>query len=183
MEFQILVTITIVLFLALAGMLIFFIRQGIFRRVKPEIEETGGYAITHQQFDGKPEEVLKQLETQAEILRKHNIGFAHPLCIYNGIPEPGNETIRSYVGFVLYSGTKENLIELSRELPLSTFEKKKRIVVRFPYHGRLSIQFGIMKAYPAMIKYASKHNLKIGDVTELYNGIEKRIEYMIDIDR
>jgi hypothetical protein len=66
---------------------------------------------------------------------------------------------------------------------LDTFEKKERIVVRFPFKGKLSIQFGIMKAYPALQKYAKKNKLTPGNITEMYNGIEKRIEYMMDFQK
>jgi len=183
MEYQILLIITIILALAVIGMVVYLLTQGVFYSVKPKIEESGGYAITNQRFLGDPKEILPTLEKQVEILKKHQIGYAHPICIYDDIPASTAKEINAQIGFVLYKGTKENLIDLSKELSLATFEKKERIVVSFPFRGKLSLQLGIMKAYPAMIKFANKQNFTVGQVTEIYNGIERRVEYLMDFER
>ena len=178
--YDFLVISVIVMSIILLTIFLFFIRQGILQRVKPSIETIGGYAITKQHYEGDPKDVMTILQQQIEILKKLDIGYAHPLCTYVEVPSKNDTTSKTDIGFVLYKGSKESLIELAKQIPLDTFEKKERIVVRFPFKSKLSIQFGIMKAYPALQQYAKKHNLDPGNITELYNGIEKRIEYMMD---
>ncbi len=181
--YEILVISVAVMSTILVTMIFFLVKQGVFIRVKPIIEITGGFAITKQHFIGDPKDVLSGLEKQIEIMKQLDIGYAHPLCTYHELPDKKGNNANTDIGFVLYKGSKESLVELGKQIPLDTFEKKERIVVRFPFKGRLSIQFGIMKAYPALQKFAQKNNLIPGNITEMYNGIEKRIEYMMDFQR
>jgi hypothetical protein len=162
---------------------VYFAKNGIFKRIKPTIKNTGGFAITKQTFTGSQEDIVTEFEKQIEILKSFDIGYAHPICSYEDIPGKDNVLTNAEIGFVLYKGTEENLIELGKHIPLGTFEKKERIVVYFPFKGGLSIQLGIAKTYPALKKYAKKHNIKTGKITELYNSINKRIEYMVDFQK
>ncbi|MDD2563859.1 MAG: hypothetical protein PHU27_06555 [Salinivirgaceae bacterium] len=178
--YELLIISVIVMSIVLLAMFLFLLRQGLFRRIKPTIEYIGGYAITKQYYEGDPKDVMTMLEQQIETLKKLDIGYAHPLCTYLEIPSKDDKISKTEIGFVLYKGSKERLIELGKQIPLDTFVKKERIVVRFPFKSKFSIQFGIMKAYPALQQYAKKHNFEPGNITELYNGLEKRIEYMMD---
>ena len=178
--YELLIVSVVVMSIVLLAMFLFLVRQGMFRKIKPTIEIIGGYAITKQYYEGDPNNVMTMLEQQIEILKKLDIGYAHPFCTYHEIPTKNDKTSKTDIGFVLYKGSKESLIELGKLIPLDTFVKKERIVVRFPFKSKFSIQFGIMKAYPALQQYAKKHNLEPGNITELYNGLEKRIEYMMD---
>ncbi|HOG20144.1 MAG TPA: hypothetical protein PKW37_06850 [Salinivirgaceae bacterium] len=183
MIYKILTITIIVLLFILITIVIYFAKNGIFKRIKPTIKETGGFAITKRTFTGNQEDILTEFEKQMDILKSFDIGYAHPICSYDNIPNKENILTNAEIGFVLYKGTEENLIKLEKHIPLGTFEKKERIVVYFPFKGGLSIQIGIAKAYPAIKKYAKKHNIKTEKITELYNSINKRIEYMIDFQR
>ncbi|HPW66354.1 MAG TPA: hypothetical protein PLS84_04625 [Salinivirgaceae bacterium] len=183
MIYKILIIAIIALTFIMLTIVIYFAKNGIFKRIKPTIKETGGFAVTKQIFTGSQEDILTEFEKQMETLKSFDIGYAHPICSYDDIPSKDNLLTNAEIGFVLYKGTEKNLIKLQKLIPLGTFEKKERIVVYFPFKGGLSIQLGIAKAYPAIKKYAKKNNVKTRKITELYNSINKRIEYMVDFQR
>ena len=90
MIFKTLTIIIIVLLFIMITIVVYFAKNGIFKRIKPTIKNTGGFAITKQTFTGSQEDIVTEFEKQIEILKSFDIGYAQLICSYEDIPGKDN---------------------------------------------------------------------------------------------
>jgi hypothetical protein len=58
----------------------------------------------------------------------------------------------------------------------------KALYSQFPFKGPLSIIFGVIRVYPAMIKYQAGKKISPCPVMEIYNITQKKIEYVMEYE-
>lgn len=85
--------------------------------------------------------------------------------------------LRSEAGCILETSDSTLLAQLSEKYKVKTFPVKQYIVTEFPFKGKLSIMVSLFKVYPALNRYANKHNYTGGEVMEIYDIPNKKISY------
>jgi hypothetical protein len=56
-----------------------------------------------------------------------------------------------------------------------------RVVVEFPYKNELSYVIGPARAYPVIMKYAKENKLAMKIAYEIYDTLEKKIYYIMEV--
>lgn len=134
---------------------------------------TGPYAQTGPVF-GK---IFGKLEAEG-------IGTTRGLGIYYDDPSkvPAEE-LRSDCGVVIEIKDRAKFWRVSRKFRFNTIHQKDSIVVEFPIRNMLSYMFGPMKAYPALMKYAEEKGYKLALAYELYDETQKKIFFVMVIEK
>lgn len=178
MTYNVLIVISIAISLLFTLFAVYTLaRLGVFTRIEPKIEETGGFVITKRDFSGRPNQIIDELQQQICVLKKLNIGYLNPVCIYKSLPLKMTKSIDIGLGLILFDTTKEGLIELSNIIPLAIIEKRERITVHLPYKNK---NLGLLKIYPAIGRFAKRNRLIIKEITEIHNSLTESIDIIAD---
>ena len=91
--------------------------------------------------------------------------------------------LRSEAGCIIEKKDLESLSGLSVNFNKKILPVEKYITTEFPYKGKISVFFSIMRVYPLLNKFAKENNMNdTGAVTEIYDIPNKRILYRKEID-
>jgi hypothetical protein len=86
--------------------------------------------------------------------------------------------LRSEVGCILEKKDIDKLPTLEKKYTVRTLLEKDYIITDFPYKGKASIFFGIMKVYPALNTYVKQNGYKEdGPIMEIYDVPNNKISY------
>ena len=86
--------------------------------------------------------------------------------------------LRSEAGCILEKTDIDKLPNLEKKYTVRTFPEKEYIITEFPYKGKISIFFSIMKVYPALNKFAKQNGYnEESSVMEIYDIPNKKILY------
>ena len=168
------------------ALLAFLWYLGAFSPVKITEKEMGPYTIAYKSFVGEYKETGKVFMDVYNTLK--DAGFAlteksDSIGVYYDDPaKVAKDKLRSDCGFVI---SKEDSIKaialLKKDVKVMTINNSKCLVVEFPMKNMLSFMIGPMKAYPALMGYAVKNNLKVGMVYEYYDMKNNLILFIMQI--
>ncbi|GAF71154.1 unnamed protein product, partial [marine sediment metagenome] len=78
--------------------------------------------------------------------------------------------LRSEAGCILEEKDIEKYSSLSEKYNIKIFPKKRYITTEFPFKGKLSVIFSIMKVYPALNKFTKQNGFnEESAVMEIYD--------------
>lgn len=156
---------------------------GGFKRLKIEIADQGGEFVIYDTIVGDYRQsgiVMDKIyfsllnDFKIETYKGYGKYFDNPKKIKKS-------KLRSEAGCIIepkdFSNAEASNIYKSKILPVQRY-----IVSEFPYKGKLSVLFSIMKVYPALSKYAVINGCDgDGAVVEIYDIPNKKIFYRKEI--
>ena len=179
--FQIIIIVVAVLITIVVGFAAYW---GAFRSIQFRIAEQGGETLIYEEMTGDYRQsgvVINRV--YYSLLNDYKIETFKGFGIYFDNPQKVEASkLRSELGCIVEESDIHRLSELEGKFKIKTYPKGKTIVAEFPYKGKLSVMFGIMKVYPAMNKYDKENGFdEEGAIMEIYDTPRKMIFYRKEI--
>lgn len=163
--------------------LLFIAYFGAFRKIVVQIQEQGGEFVYYKDLVGDYRQSAGAMDESYYYLKDKGIDAQLGFGKYFDNPKKVEKVkLRSQAGCIL-----EGADSMLKELELDSFklggiDKKEYIVAEFPYKGKLSVIFSIMRVYPKLNKFAlDKGYSEDTPVIEIYDIPHKRILYRKEI--
>ncbi|MEI6554340.1 MAG: GyrI-like domain-containing protein [Paludibacter sp.] len=168
----VIVAITVLLVLAIAN-------YGGFTKVNIQVKEEGGEKLIYEKVLGsysKTGPIAQKLQYQLE---KENIMTFKGFGIYYDNPRfVKKDSLHSDVGCILENADTSKTFWLKGKFNIKACPVKKYITAEFPFKGKMSIMFGVLKVYPAMMKFVKDNNYdEKGPIMEIYDMSNHKIYY------
>jgi hypothetical protein len=115
------------------------------------------------------------------LLKKEKIGASRGFGLYYDSPRDVVQSkLRSLGGCILDAQDEQKADSLKQKgYKVAVLAQTKALYAQFPFKGPLSIIFGIIKVYPAMMKYQNGKKITPCPVMVIYNITRKKIEYVM----
>ena len=176
----------IVLAILIIALVAFYTYYGGFKKIDVSVSKSGGEVLIYEKIQGdyKQSGVIMDKIYYA-LLNEDNIETFKGFGIYYDNPQKVETSeLRSEAGCVLEKKDIEKLPVLENKYSIRTFPEKEYIITEFPYKGKASIFFGIMKVYPALNKFVALNGYKENTpVMELYDIPNNKIIYRKELIR
>ena len=168
----VIVAVTILLVLVIAN-------YGGFTKVNVLVKEDGGEKLVYEKFMGfysKTAEVAQKLQYQLE---KENVVTFRGFGIYYDNPRfVKKDSLHSDIGCILENADTSRIYWLKGKFNIKTCPVRNYITAEFPFKGKMSIMFGVLKVYPAMMKFVKDNNFdEKGPIMEIYDMPNHKILY------
>ena len=156
---------------------------GGFKKINFSVEEQGGEILVYENMIGD----YKQTPTVSDkvyysLLNDYGIATTKGFGIYYDNPkEVEKSKLRSEIGCIVENLDSVTIDKLSNKFQIKTQPFKNYITTEFPFKGKLSVMFGIMKVYPALEKYLKEHRYSDSPIMEIYDVPNKKIIYRKEI--
>lgn len=153
--------------------LIFLIYSGLFCRVSLAEQDCGPYRLMYTDYKGHPKDSGPLMDEVYHYLKEKGVDTTRGAGIYIDSPkELGISNIRMKLGCLIEKCDYDKASGLTGGYKLLDLPATKLTVAEFPYRNKMSIMFGVWKAYP---KLQDKIN---GPAMELYDVPAKKIQYL-----
>lgn len=175
--FQIIIIVVVAIVVFILGFAAYW---GVFRSIQFSVVEQGGETLVYEEMTGDYRQSGVVMDrVYYSLLNDYKIETFKGFGIYYDNPQKVETSkLRSELGCILEESDIHRVRELEGNFKIKTCPKGKYIVAEFPYKGKLSVMFGIMKVYPAMNKYVKENGFdEEGAIMEIYNIPKKKIEY------
>lgn len=154
-----------------------------FDKLNVRIAEQGGETVVYDEFVGDYIQSGVAMNMVYYLLKNdYKIKTVKGFGLYLDNPknvERGKQ--RSEVGCIIESADIEKFSTLKSKFKIKVLPRKQYITTEFPFKGKVSIIFSLMKVYPALHKFAEKNKLNGGAVMEIYDMPNKMIFYRQEI--
>ncbi len=177
-------TLIIIILSVIAVVLIVYSYFGGFNQVTANISLQGGETVVYEEITGDYKQSGTVMDKVYYSLRDtDNIETFKGFGIYYDNPQTTEKAkLRSEAGCIIEPGDVDKVNNISGNFKVKVLPEKEYLIAEFPYKGKMSVVFGLMKVYPAMNKHAKKNNLPAeGPVTEIYDVPHKKIIYRKEI--
>ncbi len=176
-----------ILIIAIASILIICVVMyayfGGFKRLRIQIAKQGGEFVVYDSIIGDYRQSgIVMDKIYYSLLNDYNIETFKGYGKYFDNPQKVEKSkLRSEAGCIIEAKDVNNAkamgIYKSKILP-----EQKYIISEFPYKGKLSVLFSIMKVYPALNKFSAKNGYdENGAIIEIYDIPNKKILYRKEI--
>ena len=176
------VVITIVILIV--AFFIFYAYFRGFKKLSISTKKVGGETVAYESITGNYKQSGQIMDKiYYSLLNEEKIETYLGFGTYFDNPKKVEEAqLRSEAGCILNQVDSVIIEKLSKKYKIKQIEEKEYIVTEFPYKGKISVFFSIMKVYPALQKYARAKRLgEDGSVTEIYDIPNNRILYRKEI--
>lgn len=170
---------------AVVSVLIIFaalIHAGIFAKTTVSEQVIGPYTLVYLEHKGGYEEAPKvQDKIYNTLVAEFNIRTTRGFGIYFDDPAKVKKAdLRSELGCIIDIEDDKKKLELVKtKFLVKELAPKKSITCELPFNSPLSVMVGIMKAYPAMSKYAQSAAYPAEYSMEIYDVPGKKIIYVL----
>lgn len=157
-----------------------YANYGGFSKVSFDVKNEGGETLIYKDIKGSYTQtgdviskIDSQLKSQYKIvpLRSFGMYFDNPLKVTR-------RKLRSEAGCILENADTLQVSRLKANFKVKLSPIKNYITTEFPYKGRMSILIGIMKVYPALMKYVKSNGYsETGFIMEIYDMHNNKILY------
>ncbi len=164
--------------------LIVYSYYGGFKRLNIQIAEQGGETVVYESIVGDYRQsgvVMDKIyysllnDNQIETFKGFGKYFDNPKKVEKS-------KLRSEAGCILSPKDTDKLLKTTGDFEIKNLPIQKYIVTEFPYKGKLSVLFSIMKVYPALSQYAKNNGFnEDGSIIEIYDIPNKTIFYRKEI--
>jgi DNA gyrase inhibitor GyrI len=175
--FQIIIIVVAVLIAIIIGFAAYW---GAFKSIQFSVVEQGGETLVYEEMKGDYRQSGVVMDrVYYSLLNDYKIETFKGFGIYFDNPQNVETSkLRSELGCILEESDIHRLNELEGNFKIKTFSKGKYIVAEFPFKGKLSVMFGIMKVYPALNKFVKNNGYnQEGAIMEIYDTPGKKIIY------
>lgn len=173
-------TILILLAILIIALVAFYAYYGGFKKIHISISKSGGEVLIYEKIQGDYKQSGAIMDKIYDaLLNEDKIETFKGFGIYYDNPQKVEKSeLRSEAGCVLEKKDLDKLPILENKYTIRTFPEKKYIITEFPYKGKTSIFFSIMKVYPALNKYSKLNGYKEDSpVMEIYDIPNGKILY------
>ncbi len=176
----------IIIGILIVTLIIFVAYWGGFKKLKISVSVAGGETLIYEEITGDYRQtgvVMDKL--YYSLLNEDKIETFRGFGIYYDNPQKVEKSkLRSEAGNILEPSDMDRLPLLKEKYSTKIFPEQEYITTEFPYKGKMSVMFSIMKVYPALTKYAKANGYKEDtSVMEIYDIPNKRILYRKSIVR
>ncbi len=170
--------------LASVAVLVFAVlfHAGLFAKARVSEQVIGPYTLVYLEHKGGYEEAPKvQDKIYNTLIAEFNIRTTRGFGIYFDDPAKVKKTdLRSELGCIIDNEADKQKLELVKsKFLVKELAPKKSITCELPFNNPLSVMTGIMKAYPAMSKYAESTAYPVEYSMEIYDVPGKKIIYVL----
>jgi len=161
-------------------LVIFYARYGGFRTVAVTVAQTGGETLVYDEIRGEYRQsggVMDRI--YYSLLNDRGIETYKGFGLYYDNPRKvEKENLRSEAGCVLEEKDFEQLPLLKEQYRVRDFPVREYITAEFPYRGKMSVMFSLMKVYPALNRFADEKGYETDSfVMEIYDVPGGKISY------
>lgn len=89
---------------------------------------------------------------------------------------------RALIGCIVQDDQDGDLQAISKKYTVATLPRGMAAVADFTYINNLSILFGVLKGYGALVEYSEEQQIGSKPVLELYDRERNRIRYVLSLD-
>jgi hypothetical protein len=156
---------------------------GGFKKINFKIEEQGGEILVYEDMTGD----YSQTPTVSDrvyysLLNDEGIAATKGFGIYYDNPKMVEKSkLRSEIGCIIENADSATIADLANKYRVKTVPRKNYITTEFPFKGKLSVMFGLMKVYPTLEKYLQEHRYSDSPIMEIYDVTNKKILYRKEI--
>lgn len=152
---------------------------GSFKKISVRTDNQGGETIVYENLTGDYSQTPKVSDRiYYALLNEDKIETAKGIGIYYDNPKKVEKSkLRSEIGCIVENVDSATLAKLSEKYQVRTLPQSEFIITEFPFKGKLSGLFGIMKVYPVLEKFRKQHGYIDGPITEIYDVPNKKIIY------
>ena len=160
-----------ILGLLLISLLLMLWYSGAFTTLKVEEKNSDQYIVAGTLFTGAYYKVNTPMKHVDSLLQSIGIHTTQGFGIYYDDPKSTPmEKCRSFVGNVLDTNSFSKLAEIQHAgLTIDTIESLPSVIISLPTKTTLSYMIGPKRAYPALVKYITKKQLKPTLAVEIYD--------------
>ena len=174
----------IVLITIISTLIIFYAYYGGFKKINITISKSGGETLIYEKIKGDYRQtgvIMDKL--YYSLLNEDSIKTFKGFGVYYDNPQKVEKSeLRSEAGCVIEKKDFDKLPILENKYTIRTYPEKEYITTEFPYKGKMSVIFSIMKVYPALRKYAKQNGYdEESSVMEMYDVPNKKIFYRKEI--
>ncbi len=176
----------IIVAIVVIALLLFYYFYGGFKKVEVKTSQVGGETLVYEKLKGDyrqsgdvMDKIYKSLleEDKIETFKGFGIYYDNPKIVEK-------EKLRSEAGCIIEEKDLVKLSETNDKYNIKVFPTKEYITAEFPYKGKLSVVFSILKVYPALGKYAVENRYDENtSVMEIYDVPNKKIYYRKELVR
>lgn len=145
-------------------------------------KKVGPMTLVYLKHTGPYQTIKTSMDTVYDnLMEKGKIQPARGFGLYYDNPrQVAKEKLRSLAGCILDQPDEAKADSLkSMGFKVAVIPETDAIYSEFPLKGPLSILFGVFKVYPKMMGYQADHKLATRPIMEIYNILEKKIEYVM----
>ena len=152
---------------------------GGFKKISFRIEKQGGEFVVYENLTGDYSQSAKVGDrVYYALLNEEKIETTKGIGIYYDDPKKvAKEKLRSEIGCIVESADSSTLTKLAEKYQVKTLPESEFVIAEFPFKGKLSVLFGIMKVYPALDKFCKEQGYIDTPITEIYDVPNKKIIY------
>ena len=152
---------------------------GGFGKINFRIENQGGETVVYENVTGDYSQTPKVSDKiYYALLNEEKIATTKGIGIYYDNPKKvEKDKLRSDIGCIVENTDSATLTRLAEKYQIKTLPQSDFVVAEFPFKGKLSVLFGIMKVYPALDKFDKEHAYIESPITEIYDVPNKKIIY------
>lgn len=144
--------------------------MGMFSSLKAYEAKMGPFTIAYEKFVGPYSKTGAVFTKVYNELSAEGVSTVRGLGIYYDDPSKVSaEALRSDCGSIIEVQNMAAFSKVSKKFLSKTITKSNSVVVEFPIKNALSYMFGPIKAYPALMRYASEKSLKPTMTYEIYD--------------
>lgn len=160
--------------------LILLSRYGLFTSVKITEKSVGPYVLIYSKHIGDYKNVGPVMDKLYNDLNDtYSIETTKGFGLYYDNPrEVSKDQLRSIVGCIVEGKTIDELNHLDGKYGVKEYPVSNSVVVEFPFTGKISIIFGVIKVYPKLSEYIIEKNYIHPPIMELYDQPNEIIQYI-----
>jgi len=171
-------------FLGLMAVLLisYFYYMGFFNKIEITEKEMGPYKVVFKEHIGDYKETGKIMDEIYYSLLDDDVETYKGFGIYYDDPKVvEKDKLRSIAGSIIEEKDYDKIDKLKDKSDIKTIDKTRSITTEFPFRNKMSVIFSLMKVYPELNKYIDSKGYKKGDVMEVYDVPNKKINYVAEI--
>ena len=157
---------------------------GAFQNIEIQRKEVGPFYIVYEDHIGSYSKIGPVMDSVYQSLLKDGISTKKGVGIYYDDPkEVPQEKLRSIGGCIVEEADIPKFDLVKEKYKMQIWNKSDSLTVNFPFKGKLSIVFGVMKVYPALNDRIKQEGFgKAPGIMELYVE-NKEIIYVYPITK
>jgi len=156
--------------------------MGFFNKIEITEKEMGPYKVVFKEHIGDYKETGKIMDEIYYSLLDDDVETYKGFGIYYDDPKVvEKDKLRSIAGSIIEEKDYDKIDKLKDKSDIKTIDKTRSITTEFPFRNKMSVIFSLMKVYPELNKYIDSKGYKKGDVMEVYDVPNKKINYVAEI--
>ncbi len=155
-------------------------RLGLFSKNPIVEKKVGPFQLAYVKHMGDYKNVGSKMDSLFwDLTNNYGIETTKGFGLYYDNPsEVATENLRSVAGCILENIAPDDILEIKQKYCVAKFPESQSVVAEFPYRGKLSILFGMLKTYPRLNAYIQDNGHPNTPIMEVYDQPNEKIEYI-----